>query len=290
MYCMKCKQNITSHTQYCSNCNENLISISAIVPCYNEEKTVKGVIEAILSSPYIDEVIAVNDGSTDTTSEILNSFGNQISFIDLKKNKGKGYALVRGIKKSKGDIVVFLDADFINLSAKHIDLMLEPVLYNGMRGSIGYRYKNSSNISGQRVYYKNDLLPHLDNIQNTRFGVEVYLNKIFSKEEIKKVELKDILTLLKTEKYNPATALTEYIKEGLEIVKTIIVRESLSIKDKQIFAKLLEVKNENELERMIREISNIELRILLEKYILGYIRDLQKQTRLQRKPKQKNNS
>lgn len=293
MYCIMCKQNITSPSKYCPDCNENLISISAIVPCYNEEKTVRNVIKTILTSPYIDEVIAINDGSTDTTAEILNSFGNQISFIDSKQNKGKGYALVQGIKQSKGDIVVFLDADFTNLKKEHIETMLKPILEEECSVVIGYQYnrytigKRSSNISGQRVYYKKDLLSHLDQMEKARFGVEVYLNENFSKNDTKKIELAELTTLYKYEKYDPATALTEYIKEGLEIVKTIIVRESLSIRDKQIFSNLLEVKNENELERMIREINNIELRILLEKYILAYIKDSQKQSKLQRRSKRK---
>ena len=87
--------------------NKKNISMSAIVPVYDEEKTVARVIGALLANNKFDEVICVNDGSTDRTLEILKSFGNKIILIDLKKNRGKGFALVSGIKKAKGEIVVF---------------------------------------------------------------------------------------------------------------------------------------------------------------------------------------
>lgn len=65
-------------------------SVSAVVPVFNEEKTLRGVVWALLNSKLITEVICVNDGSTDKTREILKSFGRKIVFIDLKENQGKG--------------------------------------------------------------------------------------------------------------------------------------------------------------------------------------------------------
>ena len=68
-------------------------TVSAIVPVFNEEKTVKVVVETLLASKLISEVICVNDGSTDKGLEILKSFGRKIKLIDLKRNHGKGFAL-----------------------------------------------------------------------------------------------------------------------------------------------------------------------------------------------------
>ncbi len=272
MYCMKCKKFVIKDSRSCPKCNSAVITISAIVPCYNEEKTVKEVIEVLLNSQYIDEVIAINDGSTDETSNILKGFGNKIHFINLKKNKGKGNALVEGIKKSKGDIVIFLDADLINLSDEHIKTLLKPLLENKSRAAIGYRFKCSSDISGQRAYYKKDLMPYLNEMAKTKFGVETYLNNTFPKEDTKKIELENLTTLYKYEKYDPATALTEYIKEGLEITKALAQKETLNIKDKQILSKILEVKDMKDLQDLIAKITNTKIKTIFEKYILQYIK------------------
>ena len=104
-------------------------SVSAIIPVFNEEKTVKKVVEVFQNSfDLIDEIICVNDGSTDKSLEILESFGDRIKLINLKRNKGKGYALAKGVEKSTNELVIFFDADFPNLSKKHIKTLIEPTL------------------------------------------------------------------------------------------------------------------------------------------------------------------
>lgn len=85
----------------------------AIIPCLNEEKTIKKVVTKTLK--YVDKVIVVNDGSTDRTTYILNNIkSRKLIFITKKINKGKGFSLRKGLKKSLGfnpKYIVFLDAD-----------------------------------------------------------------------------------------------------------------------------------------------------------------------------------
>ena len=107
--------------------------ISAIVPVFNEEKTITNVVKKLLKSHLIDEVICINDGSTDKSLEHLKKFKNKIKLISFDKNQGKGYALVEGIKKANEPIVVFIDADLTNLSQKHIETLLKPILNNKFR-------------------------------------------------------------------------------------------------------------------------------------------------------------
>jgi glycosyltransferase involved in cell wall biosynthesis len=104
------------------------IKVSAIIPVYNEEKTVAGVIKTLLASKMIDEIIGINDGSTDRSLRILKGFGKKIILIDYKRNRGKGFALAQGIKKAKGEIVAFFDADLVNLSEVHIEKLVSPLL------------------------------------------------------------------------------------------------------------------------------------------------------------------
>ncbi|MBO8173857.1 MAG: glycosyltransferase family 2 protein [Thermococcus sp.] len=81
--------------------------ISVIVPAYNEEKRIGKILQRI--PEFIDEVIVVDDGSKDKTSEVARKFG--VKVIKLEQNQGKGKAMSEGIKEASGDIIVFMDAD-----------------------------------------------------------------------------------------------------------------------------------------------------------------------------------
>lgn len=72
--------------------------ICVLIPTYNNEKTLKRVIDGVLD--YTEDIIVVNDGSTDSTKEILRSYSH-IEVIDLPENKGKGNGLKIGFRKAK---------------------------------------------------------------------------------------------------------------------------------------------------------------------------------------------
>jgi glycosyltransferase involved in cell wall biosynthesis len=76
----------------------NQSEICVLIPAYNCEKTVENVVKSVLQ--YTDNVIVVNDGSTDETENILSPFEKQITLISYKKNKGKGYALKQGFNEA----------------------------------------------------------------------------------------------------------------------------------------------------------------------------------------------
>ncbi|MFW5962607.1 MAG: glycosyltransferase family 2 protein [bacterium] len=96
---------------------EKLLSI--IVPCYNEETTiplfVKEIEKEIKELPLNVELIFVNDGSTDSTEDVLESIYQKniftVTVINFSRNFGKESAMYAGLKYSKGDIVVVMDVD-----------------------------------------------------------------------------------------------------------------------------------------------------------------------------------
>ena len=166
--------------------------------------------------------------------DVLNRFKEKIEIIDLQKNHGKGFVLSVGIKQAKGDIVAFIDADLTNLSDDHIRELLTPILNNETRGVVGYpsSVKGSllnplSNFSGERAYYKKDLISHVEEIAKTRFGVEVFLNNLFDKGEIKKIPLKKLKGLFKYEKRGLSNTLTEYHGELSEVMEEVIKQKGL---------------------------------------------------------------
>jgi len=104
------------------------MTISVIIPAFNEEKTVGHVVKTIKKVEYIDEIIVVDDGSYDKTANEAEKAGAKV--IQHDKNRGKGAAIKTGFKNSTGDVVVFLDADIKNLTPKQVDSIIQPILNN----------------------------------------------------------------------------------------------------------------------------------------------------------------
>lgn len=86
-------------------------TVSVVIPAYNVAWCVRKAIESVLAQDYRDfELIVVNDGSTDTTAEVLASYGDAIRLVD-KPNGGLSSARNAGIAAAQGELVAFLDAD-----------------------------------------------------------------------------------------------------------------------------------------------------------------------------------
>ena len=97
-----------------NNLNQPLVSV--IIPAYNAEKFITKTLESILSQTYQNiEVLVVDDGSTDTTAEIVKSFGQKDSRIILLQQSNAGVAAARNlaIQKSQGEYIAPIDADDI---------------------------------------------------------------------------------------------------------------------------------------------------------------------------------
>lgn len=149
------------------------MKITAIVPVYNEEKTIDKVLGALISNDSINTIVVVDDGSTDKTQMIVNKF--KVKVIRLKKNGGKGNAVKIATRNLKSDIVVLIDADLIGLKKEHIDKLLDPVINDGAAMVIGLRDK--------RNFISNALMPYFP----LTGGERAILTKIFMK--IRKINL-----------------------------------------------------------------------------------------------------
>ena len=100
--------------------------VSVIIPAYNEEDTVAKVVEVVRNVSFVDEIIVVNDGSSDKTEEEAIKAGAIV--INHETNKGKGEALFTGYKQAECDIIAFIDADIYNLTSKKVESMIMPIL------------------------------------------------------------------------------------------------------------------------------------------------------------------
>jgi dolichyl-phosphate beta-glucosyltransferase len=103
--------------------------ISVVIPAFNEEKRIKTTLEGIINyfkkTKYIYEILVVDDGSRDKTSQIVQSFNNKnIIILKNKYNKGKGYSVNKGILNAKYPLILFTDSD-LAIPIKELDNFLK---------------------------------------------------------------------------------------------------------------------------------------------------------------------
>lgn len=193
-------------------------TVSAIVPAFNEEKTIIGVLAALAGSPLINEVICVNDGSIDGTLQEAKKVSG-VYTISLKKNSGKGYAISKGIRKAQGKIVLMCDGDLEGLNNRHIKKL--PSIGHPKNGVVEPLVDFFRPLSGERAYFKKDLLPYVNLLAEKGYGVELYLNFLFHQKKIKLFDLYGVRHLLKGEKHSLEMILRQYTTESKELLREI---------------------------------------------------------------------
>jgi glycosyltransferase involved in cell wall biosynthesis len=232
------ESSISSRRRFCT----------AIVCAYNEEKTLTGVFNALLESPLVDEIVAVDDGSTDETPAILRLFAGgeptgslrapygvlrgKVHPIHLPENWGKGYAMAEGILKARGEILLLVDADLLNLSPAHIAQTLRPLLEGEADMVIGYPSREQGikevvdplrPLSGERALFREDILPLVLSLRGSRYGVETLINLHYRKEgkRVRYVRLAGLIHPIKLEKVGPREALGMYTREASQIAQAV---------------------------------------------------------------------
>lgn len=126
--------------------------ICVVMPTYNNDGTLRDVVERVMQ--FCNDVIVVNDGCTDTSADILASFEDKINVVDYGKNRGKGYALKKGLEKARElgfGFAITIDSDgqhfpediplFINALKQHPDALI-----------IGSRNLNEENMPGKNTF------------------------------------------------------------------------------------------------------------------------------------------
>jgi glycosyltransferase involved in cell wall biosynthesis len=118
------------------------ITVSVIMPCYNEVSTIEQIIKAVLDSPLENkEIIIIDDGSTDGTKELLKfRIEPQVSKVIFHdRNRGKGAAIRSGIAAASGAVVIVQDAD-LEYDPKDYPRLLEPIRQDKAEVVYGSRF------------------------------------------------------------------------------------------------------------------------------------------------------
>jgi glycosyltransferase involved in cell wall biosynthesis len=122
--------------------------LSIIVPVYNEESTVRAVIERLLAIdlPLAREILVINDGSTDGTRGVLDALpraGEALRIVHAPVNGGKGRAIRTGFEQARGTIVAIQDAD-LELDPAQLALLVQPILAGESDVVYGSRFLHGS--------------------------------------------------------------------------------------------------------------------------------------------------
>lgn len=102
------------------------VTLSVIMPVYNEEDTVSQVLQKLVKQPLVKEVIVVNDGSTDKSEKQIKKIKSQKIKYFKKENGGKGSAIRFGLEKATKDYVLIQDAD-LEYDPEDIPALLDPI-------------------------------------------------------------------------------------------------------------------------------------------------------------------
>ncbi|MEK7122277.1 MAG: glycosyltransferase family 2 protein, partial [Patescibacteria group bacterium] len=159
------------------------MKIAAVIPAYNEEKNIARVLRAVQSSVLFSEIIAVDDGSTDGTADVIHAEGVRVI---RQENQGKAGAMATGVRATDADAIFFADADLIGLGDEHIAAVIQPVVDGRAGMTVGIRgWGNVPQwmfqhilpvIGGERAIRREHFLKLSAHPAARRYGIETVMN------------------------------------------------------------------------------------------------------------------
>jgi len=207
---------------------------AALIPAYNEERTIRRTIHVVQHVELIDEIIVVNDGSVDRTAEIVaEELG--VFLLNLPENRGKGGAVRAGLDRTSAEVVLLLDADLVGLRRQHIIDLVTPVLSGKAKATMGVFTEGRAmtdlaqllapKLSGQRAMLR-ELLAGVD-MEDTRFGIEVAINRHLEElgVEIYEVPLDNLSQYTKEEKMGLWKGIAARASMYYDVMKILVGRD-----------------------------------------------------------------
>jgi len=125
--------------------------VGIVIPAHNEEENIEGVLKIVTKVPEVDEILVVADVCDDGTVEIVKKY--DVKILERKKSRGKGDAMIDGVKAINADVIMFVDADLETLKVRHIQQVIAPVVAGKAVMSVGLR---------DRIFGLSVVIPKID--------------------------------------------------------------------------------------------------------------------------------
>ena len=194
------------------------MDLSVIIPVYNEVKTIEDVIARVRNTGFANEIILVDDGSGDGSTEILKKYQNEPGFqvILCDVNRGKGAAVREVTKAAKSKYAIIQDADFEYDPQDYAKLM--PVIESGQADVVyGSRFMESTEVYYFRSLAANKFLTFLTNLlYHTKLTDMETCYKLFEVEKVREIPLHS-----RRFEFEPELT-TKLLKRGYKIVEVPI--------------------------------------------------------------------
>jgi len=211
--------------------------VTCIIPAYNEASRIAAVLQAVVGHPEIDEVIVVDDGSSDGTAEVAATVPGA-RLIRQDRNRGKTWAVTTGLEAARHTHVLLVDADLLGLGAEHLSALIRPVVGGHADISISlrdnapwvWRAIGLDYISGERVLARDLLLGQIEALRGLpRFGLEVYMNRlcISQSARIAVVRWNGVKSPYKNKKYGVVKGLRADVRMMGDIFRSVPPRSLL---------------------------------------------------------------
>lgn len=168
--------------------------VAALIPAHNEAPTVGEVIRTVRRSTLVDEVIVIDNASTDDTARQAALAGARVIH---EPTPGKGEAMRAGCNATDAEIIVFFDADLLNLTTEHVDSLVRPMLDGNAEMVCGlfdrgpfinpiYLYMLPI-LTGQRAI-RRDLFCSLTESATTGFRIEAAMNRLIGTHKLRRID------------------------------------------------------------------------------------------------------
>lgn len=195
------------------------MNVSVIMPVYNERDTIHEILKRVRQVPVVNEIVIIDDGSTDGSRDILKDLDgkDRVRVLMHEKNSGKGAAVRTGIQAATGDVIIIQDAD-LEYDPNDYPLLLKPIEEGRSQVVYGSRFKGR--VASDFLFWSkvgNKTLTFLTNLlYNQRLTDMETCYKAFKRELMNDIPLRSRRFELEPE------ITSKFLKRGIKIIEVPI--------------------------------------------------------------------
>jgi len=161
--------------------------IAAIIPAYNEGQNISRVLDILTETDILNEVIVIDDGSTDNTSEVVSRF-KEVKLLKNNSNQGKAQSMQQGVENTDAEILFFCDADLKGLTPEIVEQIVQPVvkrkydMFIGVRNNVMQKAVTLFALNSGERALRRELWNKLPEHFKYRYRIEAGLNFIAKRQ------------------------------------------------------------------------------------------------------------